>query len=260
MARDKPGEILTAVIELTTAAGGVAQRWFGQATGERKSDGTLASEADVATEEFLKEGLTRLFPGDEICSEESPEPRPVGSGRVWSLDPLDGTHNFIAGLGVWAVSVGLIEQGRPVLGVVHSPPLGLTVAAARGEGAWRNGERLAPPSAAPIQRNDLVGVNSEMPFDFTTLPGKTRNLGSAALHACWVATGIFRAALFFNWVLWDLAASLCVAGELGLEARWAGGKLLEDLSGLGAADRQGLLVLAPRGVCGGLADLLAERL
>lgn len=260
MAKGKPSEVLATVIELTEGAGEVAQRWFGQATGECKSDGTLASKADLATEEFLKEGLSRLFPGDEICSEESPESRLVGSRRVWSLDPLDGTHNFIAGLGVWAVSVGLIEQGRPTLGVVHSPPLKLTVAAARGEGAWRNGEPLAPPSAAPIERNDLVGVNSEMPLVFTTLPGKSRNLGSAALHACLVATGVFRAALFYNWVLWDLAAALCVAGETGLEARWAGGQRLEDLSGLGAADRHGLLVLAPRGVCEGLADLLAGRL
>jgi myo-inositol-1(or 4)-monophosphatase len=253
-----PSEVLTEVINLTVGAGEVARRWFGQATGERKADGTLASEADVAAEEFLKQGLGRLFPGDEICSEESPQPRPVGRGRVWSLDPLDGTHNFIAGLGMWAVSVGLIEEGRAALGVVHSPPLGLTIAAARGEGAWRNGEPLAPPSAAPIERNDLVAVNSEMPLDFTSLPGKSRNLGSAALHGCLVATGVFRAALFYNWVLWDLAAGLCVAAETGLEARWAGGELLGDLSGLGAAERQGLLVLAPPGVCGSLADLLRE--
>jgi myo-inositol-1(or 4)-monophosphatase len=251
-----PGEPLAQIIEITQRAGEVAARWFGQVTARRKSDGSLASEADVATEQFLMERLARLFPGDEVCSEETPEHRCVGAGRVWSLDPVDGTHNFIAGLGVWAVSVGLIEGGVPSLGVVCVPPLGLTWAGARGEGAWLNGERLTAPSAADIQPNDLVGVNTEMPWDLGLLPGKKRNLGSASLHACWVLSGVFRAACFYKWALWDLAAALCLAGELGVEARWPGNQLLTSLSDLGAAERQGLLVLAPAGLCESLARVL----
>lgn len=248
-----PGEILAQVIDITQRAGELAAQWFGRVTATRKSDGTLASEADLATEEFLVERLTRLFPGDEICSEETPEHRCVGPGRVWSLDPVDGTHNFIAGLGVWAVSVGLIEQGRPTLGVIHAPPLGLTWAGARGAGVWLNGDRLHAPGAAAIESNDLVGVNTDMPCGVGLLPGKKRNLGSAALHAGWVLSGVFRAAYFYNWVLWDLAAALCLAEELGVEARWPGEQLLSDLSDLGASDRQGLLVLAPAGLCAALA-------
>jgi myo-inositol-1(or 4)-monophosphatase len=203
----------------------------------------------LATEEFLKQHLGRLFPGDEICSEESPEQRRMGTGRVWSVDPLDGTHNFIAGLGLWAVSVGLIEAGRPRLGVVCSPPLGVTWAGEQGAGAWRNGELLAPPSGAPVECNDLVAVNTDMPFDLATLPGKKRNTGSAALHACWVVSGVLRAAYFYHWALWDLAGALCLAGETGVEARWEDGRLLEDLSPVGASERQGTLVLAPAGLC-----------
>jgi myo-inositol-1(or 4)-monophosphatase len=244
-----PGEALAEVINITERAGEVAAGWFGRVTGTRKSDGSLASEADLATEAFLKERLGQLFPGDEICSEESPEYRCVGAGRVWSLDPLDGTHNFIAGLGLWAVSVGLIEGGQPRLGVVCSPPLGLTWAGERGAGAWRNGEPLAAPSAAPVERNDLVAINTDMPFDLAKLPGKKRNLGSAALHACWVVSGVLRAAYFHNWALWDLAAALTLAGETGVEARWDDGRLLEDLAPVGASERHGTLVLARSGLC-----------
>ena len=254
-ANDRPGEALAELVEIVERAGAVAADWFGQVTATRKSDGTLASEADLATEAFLMGELGRAYPGDEICSEETPEHRCVGEGRVWSLDPVDGTHNFIAGLGVWAVSVGLIERGQPALGVVCSPPLGLTWAGARGGGAWLNGRRLPCPSAHPVRRNDLVGVNSDMPRDLP-LPGKTRNLGSAALHACWVATGVMRASYFHNWVLWDLAAALCLGRELGIEARWPAEQELTTLTDLGASERQGLLVLAPSGLCADLAQAL----
>ncbi len=247
--RTTPGEALAEMIDITKRAGEVAAHWFGQVTATRKSDGTLASEADLATEVFLMEQIGRLFPGDEICSEETPEHRRVGPGRVWSLDPVDGTHNFIAGLGVWAVSVGLIEGGIPSLGVVHSPPLGLTWAAARGEGAWFGGEPMAAPAAGPVQPNDLIGVNTDMPPGLPPFPGKARNLGSAALHAGWVMSGVFRAAYFHNWVLWDLAAALCLAGEVGVEARGLDNQILTNLSDLGASERQGLLILAPTGLC-----------
>jgi myo-inositol-1(or 4)-monophosphatase len=253
-----PGEALAEVINITQGAGEIAAGWFGRVTGTRKSDGSLATEADLASEAFLKERLGQLFPGDEICSEEAPEHRCIGAGRVWSVDPLDGTHNFVAGLGLWAVSVGLIEAGQPRLGVVYSPPLGLTWAAERGAGAWRNGEPLAAPRAAAIERNDLVAVNTDMPFDLRKLPGKKRNTGSAALHACWVVTGILRAAYFYNWALWDLAGALCLAGETGVEARWQDGRRLEDLSPVGASERQGLLVLAPGGLCEQLVEGLGS--
>ncbi len=253
-----PVEILAQVVETTQRAGAVAAEWFGRVTATRKSDGTLASEADLATEEFLIERLIRLFPEDEICSEETPGHRCVGRGRIWSLDPVDGTHNFIAGLGVWAVSVGLIEDGCPSLGVIHVPPLGLTWAGARGEGVWLNGERLTAPGACAIRPNDLVGVNTEIPCGVGAVPGKKRNLGSAALHAGWVLSGVFRAAYFYHWVLWDLAAAFCLAGELGVEARWPGNQLLADLSDLGVSERQGLLVFAPAGLCEALAGKLSQ--
>jgi myo-inositol-1(or 4)-monophosphatase len=249
MPEEKLPAELGEIVAVAQAAGEVALEWFGRTHATRKADGTLATEADLAAEELILERLAALHPEDAVCSEESYSHCRVGRGRLWSVDPVDGTHNFAAGLGLWAVSIGLVEGGRPVLGVVHSPPLGLTYAAQAGQGAWRNGVRLSAPSAAPPQRNDLIGYTSELPGPVLRAPHKGRNLGSAALHGCLVVSGAFRAALFTNWVLWDLAAVLCLAGELQVEARWECGDLLEDLSTLESAQRQKYLLLAPHGLC-----------
>jgi myo-inositol-1(or 4)-monophosphatase len=247
-------EELQSLCILADQAGRVIYDWFGKTHATRKADGTLATEADLAAEEVILEGLAHLYPNDAVCSEESYSISRVGQGRLWSVDPLDGTHNYAAGLAVWSVSLGLIEGGRPVLGVVHSPPLGLTFAAAAGLGVWCNGERLNPPPADPLQRNDLVGDTVEPEGLCLNLPHKRRNLGSAALHGCWVMSGVFRAALFSHWVLWDLAAVFAMAAELQIEARWLSGELLSELSTLESAKRQDYLLLAPPGLCGSLAS------
>lgn len=251
-----PGEALREIIELTRQAGEVAGRWCGRVTPTAKADGSMATEADLETEQFIVEHLGQLYPEDALCSEESLGYSQVGTGRFWSIDPVDGTHNFIAGLPLWAVSVGLIEGGRPALGVVHSPPLGVTFAAEAGKGAWRNGERLAPPSAEPVSSTDLVGVTTELGWHVLGIPHRNRALGTAALHACWVISGVFRAALFSNWALWDLAAALCLATETQVEVRWPDGTLLENLEGMEASVYQGLAVMAPAG----LAETLVQGL
>jgi myo-inositol-1(or 4)-monophosphatase len=243
-----PGE-LGQIVTIAEEAGQAVLYWFGKTHATPKPDGTLATEADLAAEEVILERLARLYPSDAVSSEETFSICRVGKGRLWSVDPLDGTHNLSAGLPIWAISIGLVEGGKPVLGVVHSPPFNLTFAGAAGLSVWRNGEQLAPAPATPLLCNDLVAYTSERPGPLFGLPHKSRNLGSACLHGCLTVSGLFRAALFSNWVLWDLAAVLCFAGELQVEARWMCGDLLEDLSLLESATRQDHLLLAPRALC-----------
>jgi len=246
---EPPGNDLAEVERIAREAGAVVTEWFGQVTADRKADGSLATEADRESEQYILAELGRLYPADRFCGEESPLQCEVGPGRVWSFDPLDGTHNFVAGLGLWAVSIGLIQAGRPTLGVVHAPPLGLTFSAQAGRGAWLNGRRLAPPSARPLRTNDLVAVTSGLPSLELPAPHKTRNLGSAALHACLVASGVLRAALHHRWALWDLAAALCLLEEVGVAALWWDtGEPLGDLTAVHVSQRQGLLATAPKEV------------
>jgi myo-inositol-1(or 4)-monophosphatase len=249
-------DLLGPVIEVAHRAGEIAAGWQGRTTTHLKADGSYATEADVAVEDYCREAMQGLFPGDRILGEESPPAGPLGGERAWVIDPLDGTHNYVAGLDLWAVSLGLVDAGRPQAGVVVVPPLGMTFAAVAGRGAWLDGKELPPLGETTLAPNDLVGASGEKACR-VEMPGKLRNLGSAALVACLVTAGVMKAAYFHYWALWDLAAALCLAGETGVEARRPGGELLDDLAGIEVAARQGLLVMARRGQCEPLAQALA---
>jgi 3'-phosphoadenosine 5'-phosphosulfate (PAPS) 3'-phosphatase len=112
---------------------------------QEKSDGTLVSQADLASNQILIGAITRLFPGDEILSEESPvdSSRLSRSKRVWIVDPLDGTSSFVHGRDDFSILVGLAEEGVPVLGVMFFPALNKLVVSLPGGRAEMNGASLA---------------------------------------------------------------------------------------------------------------------
>ncbi|MCA0420544.1 MAG: inositol monophosphatase, partial [Proteobacteria bacterium] len=85
----------------------------------------LVTEADQAVERFIVAGLRRLFPEDGILGEEG-SGQDSRSGRLWVVDPIDGTANFVRGNDQWAVSIGLFEGGHPRFGVIHAPVRGQT--------------------------------------------------------------------------------------------------------------------------------------
>src|SRR5881392_1125965 len=100
------------------------------------------TEADRASQRLIVAGLRKRFPNDGIIGEESDSGESITfectnpSGRNWVIDPIDGTNNFIAGLGAFAVCIGLLDAGYPVLGVVYDITRDQMYSAARGEGAW----------------------------------------------------------------------------------------------------------------------------
>ena len=92
---------------------------------QRKADGSLFTEADLATQEALTRELRKIYPGT-VVGEEMPEQQQVeqwlaGDAGLWCMDPIDGTSNFVNGLPYFAVSVALMRHGRSVLGVVYNP-------------------------------------------------------------------------------------------------------------------------------------------
>ncbi len=101
---------------------------------ESKPDLTPVSDADRAAEQVLRAQLSRARPRDAVIGEEFPT---TGiSSRRWVIDPIDGTKNYVRGLPVWATLIGLIEDGRCVMGLVSAPALGMRWWAAEGTGAW----------------------------------------------------------------------------------------------------------------------------
>lgn len=131
---------LQVAVEAAEHAGGVTLEWFQAGLDvERKADGSPVTVADREAERILRERLRDRFPADGVLGEEAGEE--IGSSdRRWILDPIDGTRSFIHGVPLYGVMVGLEVGGEVVVGVLHFPALGETVAAARGLGCSWNGE------------------------------------------------------------------------------------------------------------------------
>ena len=118
-------ETIEFMTEVAQDAGEVAQRYGEDVQTVRKADGSLVSEADRAVEQLIRRRLQARWPHDGLIGEELGIDD-LTQARVWCLDPIDGTHNFVAGLPLWVVSIGLCEHGLPTAGVVHAPMLNLT--------------------------------------------------------------------------------------------------------------------------------------
>jgi histidinol-phosphatase len=113
-----------------------------------KEDATPVTDADVAVEGALREAASERFPEDGFVGEEGG--RTGGSARVWIVDPIDGTKNFVDGIQVWATLVALEVDGAPVLGVVDAPHLGERYDAIRGGGARLNRDPIEVSDVATL--------------------------------------------------------------------------------------------------------------
>jgi 3'(2'), 5'-bisphosphate nucleotidase len=147
------------------AAGEAIMRIYAQDFDVRqKADKTPVTEADLGAERIIIAMLTNAFPDIPIFAEELVEAEglPPSAARFWAVDPLDGTREFVARNGEFAVCIGLVEDGRPVLGVLHGPAVGLTYAA-RGPGTatrQRHDGAVEPIKARLPSADGLVVVHS----------------------------------------------------------------------------------------------------
>jgi myo-inositol-1(or 4)-monophosphatase len=222
-------------IDLAKGAGRVVLDHYGKVERLTKTHSAATdeavTEADRASQRHIVAGLRKRFPKDGIVGEESetgqsitaeiPNPR----GRVWVIDPIDGTNNFVAGLGNFGVCIGLLEAGEPILGVVYDVTRDLMYSAAKGEGAWLGTKRLhVAPN--PLTDSSMIMLTSNLINKQGKLPAwvgrwlaqsnwKVRILGSAALEAVQVAAGIAHASVTIHGKLWDVAAPAAIVLEAG---------------------------------------------
>ncbi len=118
---------------------------------EKKGHLDLVTEADRQVEALLIARLNQAFPDDGIFGEEGGE-IPGTSGRIWVIDPIDGTFNFVRGGQNWAISIGLYENRRPVFGVIHAPVRDLTILGGTRVPARLNGRPIKPLPAFDMSR------------------------------------------------------------------------------------------------------------
>jgi len=135
------------IARIARSAGRILLRYFGSSTPvEWKSPGDPVTRADREASDFIVGKLRRLFPDDGILSEEMPDQASrLSRSRVWMVDPMDGTREFIAGREEFAVMIGLVTASRPTLGVIYHPSADKLYVASRGNGAFLENEGRRGP-------------------------------------------------------------------------------------------------------------------
>ncbi len=184
----------------------------------------LVSEIDKGSEEKIIAMIRRHFPGHGILAEESGASGT--SDYTWIIDPLDGTTNFLHGVPIFCVSIGIEHRSEIVAGVVYDPNHDELFTAERGSGAFLNGRKLRVSGAAGLIQSLLVtgfpyNITSnpdhaaEHFFNFLMAAGGIRRLGSAALDLAYVAAGRFDGFWEVNLNPWDMAAGVLFVREAG---------------------------------------------
>jgi len=247
---------LTEVARITQEAGRIAASRCG--TGYKrweKSPGQPVCDVDLEVDGFLNEQLRALDPEAGWLSEETLDLSDrIERRRLWVIDPIDGTRDYLRDRPGWCVSVALVEDRVPVLGVLAAPIRGELWTASRGEGSWRNGE---PLRVAP--RAELAGAR--VPAD--KLPSADSDLvavvrpNSIALRIALVAAGEADLVATLRWGFeWDIAAAALIAEEAGATVTGALGQPLTFNTASGEAF--GVLAATP-GIHGAAVERLRER-
>ena len=222
-------EELGAAEEAARAAGEIiAGLYQGDYRVEEKSRGNPVTTADLRANRAIREILAARFPEDAWLSEEDADgPGRLDRSRVWIVDPLDGTREFIRGVPEFCVSIGLAVDGRPVLGVICHPLRGELFDAVRGEGARLNGEPLRVSTPVNGERPCLLISRSEPRRRLVELAGEfsLEPMGSIAYRLASVARGQADATVTFRRVKeWDVCAGIVLVEEAGGRAMTARGE------------------------------------
>lgn len=207
------------VCELAEEAGRAILKFFrkGDWSVTAKADDSPVTQADLASNKIITEALEKLALAPVISEENDPQSKRV-SDRYWLVDPLDGTKEFIAGRETFVVSIGLIENGFPIFGVIHAPVLNETFWAVKGNGAHGPRGRLFNQS----QRTALIAAGSRSlqleELAHLDLPiADVQKIGSA-LKFCRLASGdIDLYPRFGPTGEWDTAAGQILCEEAGCE-------------------------------------------
>lgn len=194
---------------------------------ECKADGSMVTEADVAMQQYVQERLHTHWPqyellGEEMSELEQRQQLQSAKAGLWVLDPLDGTSNFSAGLPFFSVSLALLVEGRPVIGLVYDPVRKECFYAEKGKGAWLNDQPLLKRTSRHTLKQCLAAIDfkrlaPDLARRLAEAPpyGSQRSLGSVALDWCWLAASRFHLYLHGRQKLWDYAAGCLILDEVG---------------------------------------------
>jgi myo-inositol-1(or 4)-monophosphatase len=190
---------------------------------ESKGVQNFVSEADRLCETTISGAITAAFPDDSIIGEEHGM-LDRGKGALWVIDPIDGTTNFLRGLPLWCVSIAVVSDNEPMVGIIYNPVTGELHSARRGGGAWLNGKHIEVSSVTKLDRArvglafsyrrnleqhvKVVSACFEANCEFT-------RLGSSALGMAYSADGRLDGFWASHAYAWDVAAGIVIMREAG---------------------------------------------
>ncbi|PKL79830.1 MAG: histidinol phosphate phosphatase [Candidatus Melainabacteria bacterium HGW-Melainabacteria-1] len=219
------GQLLADVLEqaesLARAAGAMAMQRFGRAQRvDWKPDASPVTESDLLIEAWLRQELSARFPQHGILGEESGGAQ-ADAEYLWILDPIDGTRSYARGIPIFGIQLALAWHGKPILGVIHLPALGETVAAASGLGCRFNGEpcrvsEIRDPARAlvMVHERDLARARSPALQSWLEQIQIERNWGDCYSFVL-VATGRAEVALDPRMQVWDNGPLPVILREAG---------------------------------------------
>ncbi len=200
----------------------------GTLTVELKGPQDFVTVADREVETYIREEIARAFPGDHFLGEETAASFTGNAERLWIVDPIDGTHNFLRGIAFWNVSIAYVEDGVRTLGAVYDPAHDELFHARRGGGVFRTdagSETRIETAATRVLSGAMIAVgHSDRSFDPRVVAlrralmearASFRNFGSAALQLAHVADGRLDGYVEFELSSWDAMAGLLLVEEAG---------------------------------------------
>jgi myo-inositol-1(or 4)-monophosphatase len=246
-------------MDLIQRAGEQALAYYGQGEPRLKFDEALVTEAGLHLEGFFREALQTRFPDHSIFANEQSQMDYSHEGKryLWIYDTLDGAANFQAGIPIWGISLALVENFWPILGVFYMPATGDIFHAMAGGKAFHGNEEIRVPIQDDINDESILLTYSRFHHLYRSrFPGKILNLGCTGSHICYVAKGRADGALVAHESFRDLAAARVILEAGGGKFFTLDGKemfLNEYLDGKRIEDH--LLAVSP-----GIVDQVREYL
>lgn len=225
-------DFLASALEAAFGAGKILRKYWGNLSSieEKGHSGDLVTIADRESEEYIIELLHARYPAHAILAEESgsqfAEIQGVNTKFIWTIDPLDGTTNYTHQFPMFAVSIALLYENIPLIGVVYNPIIGELFHAVRGQGAYLDAMPISVSKVSELPYSLLVTgfaydrrENPDNNFSefchLTQLSQGVRRIGSAALDLAYVAAGRFDGYWERGLKPWDVAAGILLVEEAG---------------------------------------------
>lgn len=202
--------------ELAREAAALARARQAKLSTQEKTNRSFVTDLDIDLERLIRARIAEQYPDDVLTGEELETSGGQGTRR-WCIDPIDGTGNLVHAFPLWSISIGLLDDAQPAVGVIAIPPLGELFWASHGGGAWLDGKPIRAVDAASFHEHDNVSAstNALRVLDPRSIPGRIRDVGSACCELAFVSCGRVRASIFLGEQTHDLAAGAVIAAEAG---------------------------------------------